>query len=440
MMSALDQAFIKAYRQQASPGAASAAAAAQRLPLAEVVEDAAPPQVARPSPDRLLAALESPSAAGPAAPGFQPRLYEGPPTGEEDEAPSDKPEAGPERAACRAPLPVRSPESIRGGRRPAAPGRRPTPIPPTLGQGDLSTVIPLYRPEDRRDEDQETACEEPAGELSEGSDETADAVACVEPIGGPAADADRSEPVGEPADAAPSPGPPALPAARAEAFQPLLQVDSFARPDICRRLEVTAGVELQRLAEWLLERRRGGRCVVAVAARRRGEGATTVLLAVAARLAALGARVAMVDGDLGQPQLARRLGLLPAAGWEAVLTGRLPLAEVAVESAENRATLVPTREAFGGAGVPLGHEAAMSETLRALAAACDVVLVDVGPLEDSAVVEGVLGRGMAPQLDGVVLVRNVRSTDARQVAEVEAALRSAGIAPLGMVENLVRDE
>ncbi len=221
-------------------------------------------------------------------------------------------------------------------------------------------------------------------------------------------------------------------------MQPLLQVDYFHWPRLCRRLAGMAGEELERLARWLEQRTVQGRRVIAFGAYQRGEGATSLLLAAARRLAACGLRVVLVDADFARPQLAARLGLVPQVGWEAVLAGRAALAEAMVESIEDRLVLLPVREAFAGAGLPLGHEAAVGRSLEQLAAAVDLVLVDVGPLKERAVAEGLLLRAMGPVLDALVLVENVAAAAKARRAEVQQRLAAAGVPLAGVVENLVR--
>ena len=89
-----------------------------------------------------------------------------------------------------------------------------------------------------------------------------------------------------------------------------------------------------------------------------------------------------------------------------------------------------------GAGVALGHREILRDSIRQLAAGAELVLVDLGPLEDRAVVEHFLAGCLAGTLDGVVLVRNVRAEEPERTARIEQAIRAAGVEPLGIVENL----
>lgn len=221
-------------------------------------------------------------------------------------------------------------------------------------------------------------------------------------------------------------------------FRPMLQVDRFTWPPVCRRLEEVAEDELDRLADGLADAMGSGRKVVAIAGCRRGEGATTLLLCAGRRLAQRDLRVVMADADLTDPQVARRLEVLPETGWEEVLSGRLPLEEVVIESAGDRLAVLPVREAFCGTGEPTKDEQRLADSIETLAAHYDLVLLDLGPLEDPAVVSGWLARGVGSRLDAIVLVHNARLTPREDLAEIIRALATTEIAPAGVIENFVR--
>lgn len=430
-MSALDQAFIKAYRQPAE------ACAPSGVPLSTaIVEDSAASEPV-PRAETVLAALATPSGTAPAATPFQPRLYKGPSA--EEESPAD-PAAGDGQRQSVSIGPSR-PRPRRMARRDL---RRLLQRPPTLATDDLAATIPLYQP---GAEPPVESCDDAIPRESEPNRPSAAARGAppTSPQQPPddrgSAESTALDPTSRESTAAatnPSEAPdsPVRPPALPRVFRPLLEVDRFVWPDISLRLDTETGGALGRLADTLLQFAGRGRRVLAFGAARRGEGTTTVLSAVAARLAGRQTHIALVDGDLGEPQLARRLGLLPQAGWDDVLAGRGALAEVAIQSTEDGAILLPIREAFGGAGVALGHREIFRDSIRQLAAGAELVLVDLGPLEDRAVVEDFLAGCLAGTLDGVVLVRNVRAGEPERTARIEQAIRAAGIEPLGIVENL----
>jgi Mrp family chromosome partitioning ATPase len=223
-------------------------------------------------------------------------------------------------------------------------------------------------------------------------------------------------------------------------FRPMLQVARFPRPNICRQLDETAGDEMERLAEALaVEAERNGK-VFGMAGCSSGEGATTLLLTVAARLSRR-LKVAVVDAHLTCPDLARRLGLQPEDGWEDVLSGRLPLAEVVIESVENQMALLPTCKSIPRADLAAEAEGdslsdtenQMLDSIDILADSYDLVLVDLGPLDDLTPLGGVL----ASRLDAIVLVQNHRTTSDEQLSDTLRQLSAVQIPQVGVVQNFV---
>lgn len=481
-MSSLDQAFIKAYQGHGGHPAEGPAGTARSMPLADAFCEPPPshdaPQVAIVSLDAVLQTLSAP-------PRFSPQDRSANPTTQREETGG----ASVENASLEAFGQARAGNDSRGHARRKA--HRPTALlrvwpeqrqpielgeqprarrAPQLDDLDLPDVVPLpglptaedqhalptEKSADRRATGDEssgetlrgraassTALPQPASDTTDLPRDRAPAELAAQAKGQAAgacspAEADCRAAPETAAQLALSKPAPAEPSTSGAALQPLLQVDYFHWPRLCRRLAGIAGEELQRLAAWLEQSTAKGRRVIAFGAYQRGEGATSLLLAAARRLAAQGLRVVLVDADFARPQLAARLGMVPQVGWEAVLAGRAELADALVESIEDRLALLPVREAFAGAGLPLGHEVAVGRSLEQLAAAMDLVLVDVGPLKEPAVVEGLLLRAMGPALDGLLLVENVAAAAKARRAEIEQRLAAAGVPVAGVIENLVR--
>jgi Mrp family chromosome partitioning ATPase len=208
-------------------------------------------------------------------------------------------------------------------------------------------------------------------------------------------------------------------------LQPLLEVDAFAWSKVSTKLSLAAGVQLDRLADALAAGIAEGRKVVGLAGCRRRQGCTTLLLCAARRLAARGLKVVMVDADFDHPKLARRLGLLPESGWEEVLAGELPLAEVLIESLEDRVALLPLP-------APLSTESGLpapAASLDPLRRHYDLVLVDLGEVGAEAAARN--------WIDAVVLVHDVRSTPRAELVRATRRLQAAGQVELGVAENFV---
>ena len=223
-----------------------------------------------------------------------------------------------------------------------------------------------------------------------------------------------------------------------QAFRPMLQVEDFSWPRICRRLDRAAGAELDALADALTATINEGRKVLAMLGCRRGDGATTLLLTLGRRLARRGLKVVMADADLANPELARRLGVRPEHGWQEASMGRIPLEEVVIESTINGVALLPA----GENAVPGGSDDEATQPsidcLDALAAHYDVVLVDVALPDDSQPPAGAARQAATGRIDAVVLVHNVRDTSSDALAATRQRLSQTGLAQAGVIENFVR--
>ena len=220
----------------------------------------------------------------------------------------------------------------------------------------------------------------------------------------------------------------------AKPFEPQLQVDRFAWPKVCHRLATTADAALNELAAGIVALLAQGDRIVAVTASRRGEGATTLMLCAAQRLAYTGHRVALVDADVGHADVARRLGLLPECGWEDVLRGRLPLSDVLVQSVDDRLTLLPLNDPLACTVDARTH---IIESLETLREHYDVVLVNLPPWDESRSPDVWRAMGGTRGLDAAVLVHDVRSNGYRSPDEACRQLQEAGLAKVAVVENFV---
>jgi len=217
-------------------------------------------------------------------------------------------------------------------------------------------------------------------------------------------------------------------------FRPMLQVDRFTWPSVCQRLDRAVGGELDRLADVLAELAGEGQKVLAIAGCRRGEGATTMLLCAGQRLAEKQLNVVMLDADPANPQLAKRLGIQPEFGLEDVLAGRMPLAEVVVESVADRMAVLPACDDRVADDRSQVDKTRMAENIDVLAEHYDLVLVDVGPLDGRhGDIEVPCGR-----LDAVVLVQDIRTTTSDRFAETLHGISAAGISQAGVVQNFAR--
>ena len=222
----------------------------------------------------------------------------------------------------------------------------------------------------------------------------------------------------------------------AEPFRPMLQVDQFAWPRLAKRLGSQDSGLVGDLADALLKAADAGRKTLAIGGCWRGDGVTTLLLSAAKQLIARGLHIALVEGNLADPNLDRSLEVLPEFGWEDVLAGRLPLEEVVIESiGDGSVALLPVQTPLAGS---IDDEAdVIAENLDTLRDAYDLVLVDLGPLEGRLTVEPSSTRTLVKMMDTVVLVHNCKEISKSRLARTGRHLRETGVAVEGVVENFV---
>ncbi len=218
-------------------------------------------------------------------------------------------------------------------------------------------------------------------------------------------------------------------------FQPLLEVDRVAWPTVVSRMDGLADGALGSLADALMDGASRGQKVIALAGCHRGEGCTTVALATARRLAARGARVILVDADFERPRVARRLGLAPQVGWEEVLCGRVPLAEAVIQSLHDRLDLLPVREPLSDAMNLSGEPWDPSSIIGVLREHYDLVLLDLGRVSKWSKSGVGVFASAARWIDAVILVHNLRSTPPLELTQAWQRLSAAGIVEVAVVEN-----
>jgi Mrp family chromosome partitioning ATPase len=222
-------------------------------------------------------------------------------------------------------------------------------------------------------------------------------------------------------------------------FQPMLQVDYFSWPKVCHRLESIAALELDRLAETLLATIKKGVKVVGFSGAGRGDGATTMLLCAARRLVTRNVKMAVVDADLSEPQLTKRLGLLPQLGWEDIAAGRQPVEEVIVESTADNLAVLPLCGPLAIPEISYASQRLMAESLNTLRKNYDLVLMDLGPLENPQSLGDLITGGLNCRIDALMVVHKVGKVLATCLPAVRQSLASAGVAVAGVIENFIRN-
>ena len=175
--------------------------------------------------------------------------------------------------------------------------------------------------------------------------------------------------------------------------------------------------------------------VVAMAACRRGEGCTTLLLSVARLLAETDLKAVLVNANPSQPKLAQRLGIMPEADWQEMMARRQPLAEAVVYSHHDRLALLPLAEQRGGGSELRQQGPDFARAVAQLREHYDLVLLDLGRMESPSRTDCGPARAIGAWIDWALVVQNVRSTPATEVLQLCSDLRTAGIQEVDVVEN-----
>jgi len=162
-----------------------------------------------------------------------------------------------------------------------------------------------------------------------------------------------------------------------------------------------------------------------------GEGKTTTTANLAITMAAGGARVCVVEGDLRRPRLLEYMGMDGSLGLTNVLIGQAELGDVLQQFADSSVYVI------GAGSVPpnpseLLGSTAMIETLRELESRFDVVIIDTPPLlpvTDAAVLSTIAG--------GTVVVVGAGRVDRDHLARSLQSLDAVKGRVLGLVLNLI---
>jgi Mrp family chromosome partitioning ATPase len=163
----------------------------------------------------------------------------------------------------------------------------------------------------------------------------------------------------------------------------------------------------------------------------RGEGCSTLAMTLARAAAREGINVALVDGDLAEPQLAQRTSLEMSGGWHEAARGQTKIAETAIKSLADKLTFYPLEPA---ADLSL-TDARVSKAWQQIAQRHTLVILDLGPAGSGDT--PIFATTEPPPVDAVVIVRDIRRTSLDQVHALAQRLHKQGIDAVGMAENFV---
>lgn len=222
-----------------------------------------------------------------------------------------------------------------------------------------------------------------------------------------------------------------------KAAVPLWEVDRFHWPKTCEKLLGTEGSYFAHAGEKLLAAVRDGLRVLAITGTRRGEGRTTLALCLARVAAQAGVQTAIMDADFARPQLASKIGLEIAHGWQDAALGKIPLSEAAVKSLADNVTALPLETSAVGARLSLA-DPRVTATIRAAAATFELLILDLGPVGPGD--EIAFPAGERCPLDAAIVVRDLRFATLAESETIGHALSDAGIEAVGIAENFVVEE
>ena len=132
------------------------------------------------------------------------------------------------------------------------------------------------------------------------------------------------------------------------------------------------------LAQALLPPGITGRAVL-VAPAAQGEGQTDLAVALARAAAQSGRRVVLIDGNFRNPRVAHAIGVTNQKGLVAALTGRLRLSQCFFRDTRSAAIMLACTQGLPNPSQILASPA-MAQLVAHLRGACDLVVIDAGPV------------------------------------------------------------
>jgi capsular exopolysaccharide synthesis family protein len=162
-----------------------------------------------------------------------------------------------------------------------------------------------------------------------------------------------------------------------------------------------------------------------------GEGKTTTTANLAISMAAAGARVCIIEGDLRRPQLLRYMGMEGSVGLTNVLIRQADLIDVLQPFGDTGVQVLGAGQIPPNPSELLGSET-MARTIRQLEEMFDYVIIDappVLPVTDATVLSTITG--------GVVMVAGCGVVNKEQLGRALASIKAVNGNVLGIVVNRI---
>ncbi len=173
---------------------------------------------------------------------------------------------------------------------------------------------------------------------------------------------------------------------------------------------------------------------VLVTSSQRGDGTTTVAIALARQLANHGQQVLLIDADLGNPTLAYRLGLVRQKSWIQAISDGCSAADLIVTQNTTPISLLPLSPAATRVGWPRKIYDLFGVMAEQISTRFDVVIIDVGPIHQ------LLAESTSPGIPAAatLLVSGCQRSSETHMQRAQAGLLSFGIDDLLIVQNFSR--
>ncbi|MDX1963276.1 MAG: hypothetical protein SFX18_08995 [Pirellulales bacterium] len=229
-------------------------------------------------------------------------------------------------------------------------------------------------------------------------------------------------------------------------FRAAYEVEQFAWLPVIENLCRDQSAGLAQVVRELATESARGKQVFALTSVQRGEGRTTMTQCLARSAALQGLRTCVVDFDTDKPRLAEQLGVALDAGWESLIESPRPLAELLIESLQDRLSALLLKGVLPPEQWPA--QASLCQTwFNQLRREFDVILVDTAPVGlPQEQIPGEVGTGARDQLlaglevadgpiDRWIVVRDVSQTSLPELARWQRRMHALHLPLLGILEN-----
>jgi succinoglycan biosynthesis transport protein ExoP len=208
------------------------------------------------------------------------------------------------------------------------------------------------------------------------------------------------------------------------------QLPLLRDPESCGAQELATQSEYIRMVRTALLQRLDGRRgnVILVTSAESESGKTTVAMLLGKSLAHCGKRVLLVDADLRNPCVAKRLGLQSGPGLVAALRAGAPDAKTIVPCDTDRLSVLPAGDRWEGNEPELLANGTFSNCLDRWRSQYDIVLLDSSPVLPVAD-----ARILSRHADGTIMVVREGHCRRADVVDALAHLVTAGAKLVGTV-------